>query len=124
VQERCEKQPEETMQAQYALTRAEYERELDAAIDGSFPASDPPPWTFGASPWMGTAAPIVQPPVPAAIDVIHRDGRRVGGIRLASLGEAIALVATVPLAILIAGVPVIALVWGVASAIAWLAGGG
>lgn len=112
------------MRAQYGLTRAEYERELDAAIAGSFPASDPPPWTFGASPWMAMKVPIARSPVPAAIDVIYRDGRRVGGIRLASLGEAIALVTTVPLAILIAGVPVIALVWGIASAIAWLVGGG
>ncbi len=112
------------MQAQYALTRAEYERELDAAIEGSFPASDPSPWTFGASPWMDMAAPIARRPVPAATEVIFRDGRRVGGIRLASLGEALALAATVPLAILIAGVPVIALVRGVASAIAWLIGGG
>jgi hypothetical protein len=112
------------MQAQYVLTRAEYERELDAAIDGSFPASDPPPWTFGASPWMDMAAPIARRPIPAAIEVIVRDGPRVGGIRFASLGEAIALAATVPLAILIAGAPVIALVWGAASVIAWLMGGG
>ena len=112
------------MQAQYALTRAEYERELDAAIDGSFPASDPPPWTFGASPWMDMAAPIARPPVPAAIDVIFRDGRRVGGIRLASLGEAIALTAMVPLGILIVGVPVVGLLWGIANAIAWLTGSG
>jgi hypothetical protein len=29
------------------ITRAEYEREIEVALDGSFPASDPPPWTFG-----------------------------------------------------------------------------
>jgi DNA-binding NtrC family response regulator len=39
----------ESLHDQYAITRAEYERELDAAIADSFPASDPPPWTFGQS---------------------------------------------------------------------------
>ena len=102
------------MEAHYALTRAEYERELDAAIAGSFPASDPPPWTLGASSWMdlqGTVAPV---PVPAAIDVVFQDGRRLGGIRLASIGEAMAMMAMVPLAILI--------VWGIANAVSWLTG--
>jgi hypothetical protein len=76
------------MKTSYALTRTEYERELDTALAGSFPASDPPPWTFGASPWMEVAAPILGRPVPAAVDVIVRDGYRVGGIRLAGLGSA------------------------------------
>jgi hypothetical protein len=111
------------MQAQHALTRAEYERELDAAIAGSFPASDPPPWTLGASSWMELEAPIPKTgTAPAVTEVIVRDGYRVGGVRLASLGEAIALSATLPLAILIAGVPVVALVWGIANAISWLTG--
>jgi hypothetical protein len=102
------------MEAYYALTRAEYERELDAAIAGSFPASDPPPWTLGASAWMdlkGAARPV---PTPAAIDVVFEDGRRLGGIRLASIGEAMAMMAMVPLAILI--------VWGIANAVSWLTG--
>ena len=111
------------MQAQHALTRAEYERELDAAIAGSFPASDPPPWTLGASPWMDLAAPVPKTgTAPAVTEVIVRAGHRVGGLRLASLGEAFALAATVPLAILIAGVPVVALVWGIANAVSWLTG--
>jgi len=123
VQNRCEKQHEEIMQAQYAITRAEYERELDAAIAGSFPASDPPPWTLGASSWMDLEAPVQNTgSLPAVTEVIVRDGYRVGGIRLASLGEAIALAAMVPLAILIAGVPVAALIWGIANAVTWLAG--
>jgi DNA-binding NtrC family response regulator len=33
-----------------ALTRAEFERELDVTLAGSFPASDPPPWTLGVAP--------------------------------------------------------------------------
>ena len=112
------------MQTQDALTRAEYERELDMTLAGSFPASDPPPWTLGASWWRDVEDTVVAAPVPAAIDVVFRESRRFGGTRLASLGEAIALVATIPLAILIAGVPVVALVWGVANLIAWLTGGG
>jgi hypothetical protein len=109
------------MQAQHALTRAEYERELDAAIAGSFPASDPPPWTLGASPWMDFEAPATPVPVPAAIDVVH-DDRGFAGSRLAGLGEAMAMTAMLPLAILIAGVPVMALVWGIANAVLWITG--
>jgi hypothetical protein len=111
------------MQAQAIITRAEYERELDAAIAGSFPASDPLPWTLGAPAWMD-----LEPAVPrtgtvaAASEVILRDGYRFGGVRLAGLVEAIALTSMVPLAILIAGVSVVALIWGVANAVAWLIG--
>ena len=123
TQDRCEKPHEDMMQAQYALTRAEYERELDAAIAGSFPASDPPPWTLGASSWMDLAAPVSKTgSLPAVTEAIVRDGYRVGGSRLASLGEAIAMAAMVPLAILIAGVPVAALIWGIAHAVSWFAG--
>ena len=105
----------------HALTRAEYERELDAAIAGSFPASDPPPWTLGASPWMELAAPVPKTgTAQVETEVIVRDGYRVG-VPLASLGEAFALVAIVPLAILIAGLPVVALVWGIANVVSWLA---
>jgi hypothetical protein len=110
------------MQAHDVLTRAEYERELDMSLAGSFPASDPPPWTLGASPWLDLDAPVIAAPVPAAIDVVFEDGQRLGGTHLAALGEAIALAAMVPIAILIAGMPVVALVRGLASAIAWLAG--
>lgn len=113
------------MQAQHALTRAEYERELDAAIAGSFPASDPPPWTLGASPWMDLEVPVPKTGTGQVVtEVIVRDGYRVGGVRLASLGEAFALAATVPLGILIAGVPVVALLWGIANAVSWLTGNG
>ena len=77
------------MQTQHALTRAEYERELDAAIAGSFPASDPPPWTLGASPWMDFAAPVPKTGTAKVVtEVIVRDGYRVGGVHLASLAEA------------------------------------
>ena len=37
------------MRTDDALNRAEYERDVDMALAGSFPASDPPPWTFGVT---------------------------------------------------------------------------
>ena len=112
------------MRTAHALRRAEYETEVDLTLADSFPASDPPSWTLGSSPWVDLEAPAIARPIPAAEDVIVGDGRRFGGIRLAALGEAIALAAMVPVAILIAGVPVVALVWGITSAIAWLTGNG
>jgi hypothetical protein len=112
------------MQAHYALTRAEYERELDLTLAESFPASDPPPWTLGASTWMKVGNAVVAAPVPAAIDVVFQEGRRFGGTRLAGLAEAMALAAAVPIAILIVGVPVVLFLRGIASALAWLTGNG
>ena len=112
------------MRAHYALTRTEYERELDETLAGSFPASDPLPWTLGASSWMDVGSAVVAAPVPDAIDVVFTDGRRFGGIRLAILAEAMLLVAAVPIAILIVGVPVIAVLRGMASVLAWLTGYG
>ncbi len=112
------------MQSHYALTRAEYERELDITLAGSFPASDPPPWTLGVAAADDYFGIIVPSPVPAAIDVVIEDNHRFGGRHLSTLTEAIALATTVPFAILIAGVPVLALAWGVAHAFAWLGGGG
>lgn len=62
------------MPAQYAMTRAEYERELDAAIADSFPASDPLPWTLGASSWMDLETTVPKTGIaPAVSEVIVRD---------------------------------------------------
>jgi len=108
------------MQSHQSLSRAEYERDVDVTLAGSFPASDPPSWTLGASPWMALGDTVIAAPVPAAVDVIVGDSYRFAGIRLASLGEAIMLSATVPLALLLVGVPVIVLLRGLANAIAWL----
>lgn len=112
------------MSSMSALARGKYERELDMTLAGSFPASDPPSWTFGVTSSAEVESPVFARPRPAAIDVVIREGRRLGGIRLSSLGEAITMVATLPLAILIAGLPVVALVWGIAKAISWLTGSG
>ena len=112
------------MQSHCALTRAEFERELDVTLAGSFPASDPPPWTLGVAPaddWFGPAG---RAAIPAAIDVVISDNHRFGGTRLASLAEAIALAATVPIAILLAGLAVVGLVRGVVQAITWVGAGG
>jgi hypothetical protein len=112
------------MKAHYALTRADYERELDMTLAGSFPASDPPFWTLGVSPRTDLDDSAFGVSRPAAVDVVVREGHRFGGSRLASLGEAIAMMATLPLAILIAGAPVVALVWAIMYAAAWFTGTG
>lgn len=95
------------MRSHYALSRVEFERALDSTLAGSFPASDPPPWTLGVE------------VVPASIDVVIAEGPRFGR-GLAVIAEAIGLAAMVPVAILIAGLPVIVLIWSVARAVAWL----
>jgi hypothetical protein len=110
------------MPIHYALTRAEYEKEVDATLAGSFPASDPPSWTLGASAWMALAAPATKRPVPAAVDVVIGDKHTAGRRSLVALGEGLMAVAMVPIGILIVGVPVVALVWWIASAFAWLTG--
>jgi len=112
------------MQTRYALTRAEHDRELDMALAGSFPASDPPYRTFGVSSSTEPETSVFGASRPAAIDVVVRDGRRFGGTRLSSLGEAIGMMATLPLAILIVGAPVVALVRAITYAVAWLTSGG
>ena len=111
------------MPLHYALSRTEYEKEVDVTLAGSFPASDPPSWTFGASPWMAVGTAMVERPVAAAGDVVIAGGsHRLGGIRLASIGEAIGLTAALPLGILLVGVPIVALVWVIANAFAMLTG--
>lgn len=110
------------MQTQFALEHVRYERELDKVLAGSFPASDPPPWTFGVTHSTDLDDSVFAAARPAAVDVVIREGYRLGGTRLASLGEAIAMVAMLPVAILIAGLPVVALTWAFTNALAWLTG--
>jgi hypothetical protein len=99
----------------YAMTRDEFEREVDVALAGSFPASDPPPWTLGAVPPELEASPRFPAAVaPAAIDVVIAAGR--GRRRAAGMAEAITMVALIPVAVLVAAAPI----WGLGAAIAWL----
>jgi hypothetical protein len=99
------------------MTRDEFEHEVDVALAGSFPASDPPPWTLGAVPPELEPSPRFPAAVaPAAIDVVIAAGR--ARRRAAGVVEAMALVAVVPVAVLIVGAPI----WGLGAAIAWLLG--
>jgi hypothetical protein len=111
------------MRTHYALSRAEYERDVDVALAGSFPASDPPPWTFGVSSGTMFGEVVVAAPVAAQVDLVIGGSRRLGGSRLSSVSEAIAMVTLIPLGILIAGVPIAALGWAVMHAVAWVVGG-
>jgi hypothetical protein len=106
-----------------ALSRADYERDVDVALAGSFPASDPPPWTFGVPSGTMFGEMVVPTPIAAQVDFVIGGSRRVGGSRLSSVSEAIAMVTLVPLGILIAGVPIVALGWAVMHAVAWVVGG-
>jgi hypothetical protein len=110
------------MKTHYARSRAEYESDVDLALAGSFPASDPPPWTFGVSSGFDFDGLVIPLPIPAQVDLVIGGSRRFGGSRLSSVAEAIGMVALVPLGILIAGVPIAAVGWAVVKAIAWLAG--
>ena len=107
------------MRSHYALSRVEFERALDSTLAGSFPASDPPPWTLGVAAADDFFSATIPAPVPASIDVVIAEGPRFGR-GLAVIAEAIGLAAMVPVAILIAGLPVIVLIWSVARAVAWL----
>ncbi|HEX6215244.1 MAG TPA: hypothetical protein VFZ38_10520 [Vicinamibacterales bacterium] len=110
------------MNTHYARSRAEYESDVDMSLAGSFPASDPPHWTSGVSAGFNFDGLVVPLPVPAQVDLVIGGSRRFGDSRLSSVAEAIGLVALVPLGILIAGVPIVAVGWAVVEAIAGLAG--
>lgn len=110
------------MKTDYARSRADYESDVDLALAGSFPASDPPPWTFGVSSGFDFDGLVIPLPIPAQVDLVIGGSRRFGGSRLSSVAEVIGMVALVPLGILIAGVPIAAVGWAVVKAIAWLAG--
>ncbi len=86
-------------------TRAEYEHDIDVALAGSFPASDPLPWTLGVSEMR---EPHLARPHAAAEDVIvdSSAARR----RLASFAELFGLLMLVPIAILLIGMPIAAAV--------------
>lgn len=98
------------------LTRAEFEREVDLVLAGSFPASDPPPWTLGAAPQNFDAAAKRSAGVaPAAVDVVIASDDWRG---TATFAEAVGLVALLPFGVLIAAV----IIRAGDAAIAWLLG--
>ena len=98
-----------TVEQMDQVTRAEYERELDLALAGSFPASDPLPWTLGlAMEPVAFRSGHVPRPRASAVDVIVDPRAAFGYGRLVSVAEAIALVALVPVAILAIGLPIAA----------------
>jgi hypothetical protein len=104
-----------------AMTREEMDREIDLAVAGSFPASDPPPWTLGATP---PALPEPHSPAaiaPAAIDVVIAAGR--GRRRATTVVEVMAMTALVPVGVLIAAAPILLAVWAFGAVAAWVLGG-
>ena len=96
--------------------RAEYERELDRALAASFPASDPPPWTFGVT-GAAYVSPIPAALAPATQETVVEEGRS----RIVSVFEAMGLVVLIPIAILVIGAPIaLAAQWTIAAVAAIL----
>jgi hypothetical protein len=105
------------------MTHEEMDREVDLAVAGSFPASDPPPWTLGAT---TSTSPLPRPPsparlAPAAIDVVISAGR--GRRRTAALVEALVLTALIPVGVFVAAAPFLLAVWAFGAVAAWLLSG-
>lgn len=113
----------ENVMSSQAMTHEDMEREIDLAVAGSFPASDPPPWTLGATapapPVPGPHSPAAL--APAAIDVVIAAGR--GRRRAGSLVEAIALTALLPAGILAVASPFLFVAWAFGTLSSWFAGG-
>lgn len=105
------------------MTHEEMEREIDLATAGSFPASDSPPWTLGATP-PAPPMPATHSPAaiaPAAIDVVIAAGR--GRRHAAALAEALALTALVPVGVFVAAAPILFAFWAFGAVSAWWLGG-
>ena len=87
-------------------TRAEYEHDIDVALAGSFPASDPLPWTLGVPDTREVTHQRM--PRAARVDVIV--GGSATSRRLRSFAELFGLLMLVPIAILLIGLPIAAAV--------------
>ena len=100
-----------TVELMDRVTRVEYERELDLALAGSFPAGAPVPWTPGvARQPQAIRTDRLPRPRAAASDVIVDHRAAFGYRRLVSIAEVMALAALVPIGILLIGLPIVAAV--------------
>jgi hypothetical protein len=117
---------------------ADGERALDQTLADSFPASDPPPWTLGVArrdskpdaiarrsqSVADSARAEVARPRALVNDVVILGGGSRGPRtpiqRLETLAGAMGVALLVPVAILVAGLPVVLLVRGIVEAITWL----
>ena len=105
------------------MTREEMDREIDLAAAGSFPASDPPPWTLGATP-SAPPMPRTHSPAaiaPAAIDVVIAAGR--GRRNAAAMAEALIATALIPVGIFAVAAPFLVGAWAIRAISGWLLGG-
>jgi hypothetical protein len=99
------------------------DRDIDLAMAGSFPASDPPPWTLGAAP-SAPPMPRTHSPAavaPAAIDVVIAAGR--GRRNAAAMVEALFAVGLIPVGIFAVAAPFLAAAWAFGAISGWLLGG-
>lgn len=98
--------------------RARYEREIDVALAGSFPASDPLPWTLGfaVEPEVVMSEPLPRPRA-HAVDVVVSASR--SAHRGRAIAEVIGFALLVPVGILLIGVPIAAVVRAVLSVLQW-----
>jgi hypothetical protein len=106
----------------HVMTREDMDREIDLATAGSFPASDPPPWTLGATPAVPPMPRLHSPAAiaPAAIDVVIA----AGGARrsFTSVIEVMAMTALIPVGIFVAAAPVLLAFWAFGVVSAWITG--
>lgn len=129
--------PEVSLFSPIELSRTEAEeRKLDQILADSFPASDPPPWTFGraradqidkaaiapASSRADLTRAVADTRVPSlhTTDVIVAGGCRTFGQRLASGVGALGVALLVPIGMLIVGLPIALAVRGLLEVAAWL----
>ena len=100
-------------------TRLRGESEMDDALAASFPASDPPGWNPGMAQPDADHGDVESPTEPAARQADHGRQFLDAGV---TFGAAAGLALLVPFIILIAGLPVVLLVRGVAEVVGWLVG--